>query len=948
MNSAWSKVSQSVKQFGTLALSYLGYQFIAGKIQSGIRAVYDLSDAFANVRKTTGLSAAEMERLNAELGKLDTRTARKDLLDLAAVAGKLGISGVENIKQFVSAADKLNVALGEDLGQDGVQNLGKINDLFGKTKELGIEQSLLKVGSAINSLGQAGSAQESYIVDFTKRLAGVSVEAGITLPNLLGLATTLDELGQQSETSSTAISQLFIKMQKDSDTYAKIAGLNVKEFNEAIGSDANEAFIMFLKGLQNNSNGLKDLATNFSALGIDGSRAIAVISALSQNTDKLTEKQALANQEYNKGTSVIDEFNVKNNNAAAQLDKITKKLSSISLTISQSFADAFIKLGGAIIGVRTQGEELVKQMQEERQELGDTVIKLYDVNLKHEDRIKLINELKNKYPEYLKNLNAETATNQDLFIELNKVNEALINRIIIQKQQNKIDEQNEVVADKRVRLMQLEKYLRQDIARAVEKYSYVLQDGLTTEQQAAAALDWLQRTTSKYDILVTSLSGDLDDYRGMVEIVKDAEAKGNKMLEKKNEMMQELGINTTTAATTGATAVKSLNEQLKDLEKILSGLTADSPLRSAIEDRIRDIKKKIGDATTGGGDPKDSHFKKGLIEILTGTAHEISETSKEHYETLKAQADNYYEAQKKLEDAAFQATLSDNEREQVAIMQKYDALREMADQFGLDTTGIQKAMEAELLALQKKANDDQIKEESAAKKKLSKIDQQYWDGRIALISAYGDVVIQSLNALGAAAGKDLEFQKAAALAQIAIDTGVAIAGAVAQNATHSLSPIDFAVKLGAQIAAILGAIGTAVGYFKNTEIPKYAKGRRTDGPEVAMIGEEGTEYVIPTNPRYRPQAIELLSSAMRDIAPVRGFNPSMPAGFRTGLTGGSSFAVNYPGEQMMMKTMYELKKEMAMLRDLLEEGVEARLDYDKFTRSLERISASKRRAGVIG
>lgn len=462
---------------------------------------------------------------------------------------------------------------------------------------------------------------------------------------------------------------------------------------------------------------------------------------------------------------------------------------------------------------------------------------------------------------------------------------------------------------------------------------------------ATIALDWFRKTV---EVLLSPITIFMKTTTWLAN--KMADLAGNTK-EAGKEMEKLTGGNTshwTDGIEKAAGTLGELQEKLKSLKDDLQNAEIGSDRFVELQKEIKDTEKLIDNAIGKEVPEKLKKTSGQIVEIVTGTAHEISESSKEHYGEVEKQAKEYFSVQEKLEDAAFQSTLDSHEREQVAIMQKYDALREMADQFGLDTTGIQKAMEAELLALQKDFDAEQVKEDAATKKKLSKTDEQYWNGRIELINTYGNVVIQALNTLGAASGKDLEFQKAAALAQIAIDTGVAIAGAVAQNATHSLSPIDFAVKLGAQIAAILGAIGTAVGYFKNTEIPKYAKGRRTDGPEVAMIGEEGTEYVIPTNPRYRPQAIELLSSAMRDIAPVRGFNPSMPAGFRTGLTGGSSFAVNYPGEQMMMKTMYELKKEMAMLRDLLEEGVEARLDYDKFTRSLERISASKRRAGVIG
>lgn len=39
----------------------------------------------------------------------------------------------------MAAADQLNVALGEDLGADGVKNIGKLAQLFGDDKKMGLK-----------------------------------------------------------------------------------------------------------------------------------------------------------------------------------------------------------------------------------------------------------------------------------------------------------------------------------------------------------------------------------------------------------------------------------------------------------------------------------------------------------------------------------------------------------------------------------------------------------------------------------------------------------------------------------------------------------------------------------------------------------------------------------------------------------------------------------------
>ena len=76
---------------------------------------------------------------------------------------------------------------------------------------------MIRVGSTVNELGAASTANEGYIVDFTKRLAGVAPQANISIQNVMGYGATLDQFGQQCETSGTAMSQAITGMFKKTD-----------------------------------------------------------------------------------------------------------------------------------------------------------------------------------------------------------------------------------------------------------------------------------------------------------------------------------------------------------------------------------------------------------------------------------------------------------------------------------------------------------------------------------------------------------------------------------------------------------------------------------------------------------------------------------------------------------------------------------------------------------
>lgn len=321
-------------QFSGMAKGLLAGFSVAGAIEAGRKIISqnaELSDSFAGVMKTTGLTLVEVESLNRSLLKLNTRTAKDELLGLAQVAGKLGISDLKEVEGFVRAADMIGVALGEDLGgtEQAVNSLGKLADIFKLKDEYGIEEALLKIGSAINSLGAAGTANEANLIDFSTRLAGIAPSANISISDVLGLAASLDGLGQSMEKGSTAIGKFLVEMGSDVPKFARIAKMEVADFANLLNTDANEAFLRVLEKSNASAGGIQALAMSMKDLEVKDSGAVQALGALAGNIDKVRESQQLSGEEMEKGTSIVQEFDTVNNNLAGNLEKLGKKMSEV-------------------------------------------------------------------------------------------------------------------------------------------------------------------------------------------------------------------------------------------------------------------------------------------------------------------------------------------------------------------------------------------------------------------------------------------------------------------------------------------------------------------------------------------------------------------------------------------------------------------------------------------
>lgn len=327
----WNGLNKNWGAFTQIIAAYAGLSMTLRKCA---QAYADMEESTANVRKYTGQTDEEVRRMNEDFKRMDTRTAREQLNELAGSAGRLGITSKEMIEEFVDGADKINVALGDDLGEGAVDKIGKLAQMFGEDKTKGLRGAMLATGSAINELAQNSSANAGYIVDFTADLSGVGIQAGMTQAQLMGLASALDQNMQEEATSSTVFSQLITKMFQEPAKFAKIAGIEVQKFTNLMKTNANEGLMQFL-GAMKSRGGFAEMAPMFEEMQLNGTRAVGVLSAVASHLDQVRTAQDLATQSYASGTSVINEFNVQNNTVQAQLDKAKKRFEDITVELGE-------------------------------------------------------------------------------------------------------------------------------------------------------------------------------------------------------------------------------------------------------------------------------------------------------------------------------------------------------------------------------------------------------------------------------------------------------------------------------------------------------------------------------------------------------------------------------------------------------------------------------------
>lgn len=318
-----NQIVATIKRLTSYVLVYAGFNEVVGRIKQLYQANLQLSDSLADIEKTTGLSTESVAELSREIDSIDTRTAQQELHDLAYEAGKLGISAKEDVLGFVKAGNQLLVALGEDLGgAEAVRQLMKVNAILGETQKLGVEKALLATGSAINEISQTSRASAGPIVDIVTRIGAIGEAAGLSMSNLIALGGTVDALGQNAEMSGTALNTFISTLTSNTTEVAQAVGLSDDYLKSLINQGKTMEAIIAVFEKMNAMGGLDVLAPIMKDLGSDGERIKQVLVTLSSGVDELKAQVFTSSRAFKEATSVTDEYNIKNENAMAIMQRM--------------------------------------------------------------------------------------------------------------------------------------------------------------------------------------------------------------------------------------------------------------------------------------------------------------------------------------------------------------------------------------------------------------------------------------------------------------------------------------------------------------------------------------------------------------------------------------------------------------------------------------------------
>lgn len=307
--------------------AYVGLFSAFNMLKTYLFDIFRLNAKFAeqltNIRKVALSSQEDVAQLSKELSKIETRTSIEELNNLAYAGAKLGVT-TKDLAGFVRAADQVNVALKEDLGDEALTALAKITEVSGLIDKYGVEDAMLRTGSAIFRLASTSTASSGKIVDFSNRLLALGDAASLTTPDILAIGSAVDSMALEPEVAATAFGKLVVELRKGTSSIEKDLGIAQGSLKKMVEEGRGMEAIQTIFHKMHESKNVFALNSLFKDLGSeDGARLTKVMVTMAEKVGMLDKAVTESNKAFNEGTAVTTEYEMQQETATAYKERAT-------------------------------------------------------------------------------------------------------------------------------------------------------------------------------------------------------------------------------------------------------------------------------------------------------------------------------------------------------------------------------------------------------------------------------------------------------------------------------------------------------------------------------------------------------------------------------------------------------------------------------------------------
>jgi len=632
-NKSLSKFASSSARLGSMMTFGLTAPLAAmGKVAFDTFSKFE--DGMTRVRTVTGASVGDFKMLTEEAKRLGATTqfTASQVADLQLVLGRKGFDPTQ-IKNMEKSILDLALATGEDLSLAAETVSTSIN-------AFGLEST--EAARVANTLASAAANSSIQLSTFSTAFghAGASASAvGVDLEELSAMMGVLMDNGIKASKAGTGLRKIFMKLSRDGTDFTKVLDLatqgemGLKKAMKLAGVTSANQLLILAKN--------KDKVAELTAEYKNNTGRLKEMTDLMGKTTKAKIKKmesAIEGLKIEFGALIADaispmitwvtdlarEFSALDSNTKNMIIRIGGIVGIVGpilitfgalLSLLNPISIGLIAVTAGIAAVGLGTKESLSPLKQQNSELNALARAAMSAAEGSEKRLYYLDQIREKHPDFLTSIDAETTSNENLKTALDNVNDAYIVSARVQAGLEQLKEKTKAYNDEKVKQFDLETLAWKAIGKTGAKFDENL-----------SALDILGKMFRETDPLIRAVTGSFVNLGIGMAGMSGQGAGGNLdkyLLDVSNgitsihrddvQVLRELYNQMTVGSKTYEEAKSALDRYtaaLTEAQKAELGLTSTTPTP---------VPTKSGG---GGKDPKPTRFEDFSVG-LQGTAEKI-------------------------------------------------------------------------------------------------------------------------------------------------------------------------------------------------------------------------------------------------------------------------------------------------------------------------------------
>lgn len=355
---AASEVSQAIAAVGITKMLSEAVELYSEFVRES--AAYE--SAMTGVAKTTDLTDKELADLGQDYKELSTYmpVAVNDLASIGEVAGQLGVAK-NNLASFTETMAMLSTAttMSADEGATMLAQFANITNMDTRYYS--------NLGAATVDLGNNFATTEQRILGMAQGMAAAGSIADMTEADILGIAAAVSSLGIEEQAGSSAMARIISDMQLAVETgegledYARVAGMEAREFAHAWGDGAAGALSAFIRGLSDTERLGQSTSATLADLGITEVRLRRTMMSLANSGDLMDRALSTSNTAWDENIALVAEAEKRYATTESRMIMMQNAATNLEVEIGDVFNPTLGKAYERITDILVSATEFVKE-----------------------------------------------------------------------------------------------------------------------------------------------------------------------------------------------------------------------------------------------------------------------------------------------------------------------------------------------------------------------------------------------------------------------------------------------------------------------------------------------------------------------------------------------------------------------------------------------------------